>query len=103
MESNITKQLDDHESRIRRLEENDIKQQMKLTEIQKSQAEIKSLVLETDKEQSKNLNDYMNRILQTLTDTVSTKNKLKLIDRKEFWAVIAAIITAIVTYFARSC
>lgn len=100
------KVLDDHEVRIRKLEESDIKQQVQLAEIQKSQADLKILVMETAKEhtnsiaeQNKSMKDYNDKILDTLTSTIKsnneTSNKIKLTDRKEFWGIIGALIAAL--------
>lgn len=104
----IEKQLDDHGTRIKRLEESDIKQSMQLAEIQKSQAELKVLVIETTKEQNKALEGFTNKMIDTVTtvinNTVNTNNSIKLTDRKEFWGVVVAfvgIVSAIITYLVK--
>lgn len=104
----IEKQLDDHGVRIKRLEESDIRNQMLLSEIQKSQAELKVLVIETTKEQNKSLEKFTDKMIDTVTtvinNTVTTNNSIKLTDRKEFWGVVVAlvgIVTAIVTYLVK--
>ena len=94
--------LKDHEKRIRKLEESDIRQQIQLANIEKSQAEIKVMISENSREQQKTLNDFTNKILTAFTsnvkDTTKTKNKIQFYNTKEFWAVVATLTTALVTY-----
>lgn len=84
----LQEQLKDHEHRIRRLEESDIEQKIKLTNIEKSQAEIKLMI-----------NEGNNKLLQTLIDNNSMKNNIKITDRKELWGIAALVIGAICAYF----
>ena len=107
--------LNDHETRLRKLEENDIKLQMELKEISKGQVKLENLIYEMDKDHSKKLDDFTKRneditktILEAFTNKINkdteTENKIKLTDRKEFWAVIVAItgvLTSVVTYFIK--
>lgn len=104
----VEKILDDHENRIRRLEESDIRQQVQLAEIQKSQSEVKLLVMESNKEQSKTLSEFMKTMLDSMTSTIKennkTKNKIKLLDKKETWVAISTLIgilSAVVTYLTK--
>lgn len=102
---NDSEMLQDHEVRIRKLEENDIRQQVQLGEIQKSQAELKVLVMDTSKEQQKTLNEFTEKILTTFTKSISTdnktKNKIKFYNTKEFWAIGAAVITALIALLSK--
>lgn len=93
----VGKQLDDHEQRLRKLEESDIKQQIQLAEIQKSQSDLKALVMETSKEQSK-AND---KLLNALLNNNNVNNKIRLQDRKEFWGIVACIATALGAYLLK--
>lgn len=95
--------LQDHEVRIRKLEESDIKQQIQSANIEKSQAEIKLLINEISKEQRNTLNDFTDKILTSFTYNIcednKTKNKVKFYRTKQFWALISSIATAVITYF----
>ncbi|MCT8978859.1 hypothetical protein N4T77_19975 [Clostridium sp. CX1] len=97
--------LQDHEKRIRRLEESDIEQRMQLASIEKSQAEIKLMINENSKEQQKTLNEFTEKIVTTFTSNITednkTKNKIKFYNTKEFWAITAAVVTAVVAYFSK--
>lgn len=84
---NIQERVKDHEERIRRLEESDIEQKIKLTNIEKSQAEIKLMI-----------NEGNNKLLQTLIDNNTTRNESKLLDRKEIWGIVALVVGALLTY-----
>lgn len=104
----VEKILDDHENRIRRLEESDIRQQVQLAEIQKSQSEVKLLVMESNSEQRKTLNDFTKTMIDTFAGTIKhnnkTNNSIRLIDRKEFWGSVAAIVgilSAVITYLIK--
>ncbi len=63
-------QIQDHENRIRKLEESDIRQQIQLANIEKSQAEIKVMINETSKEQTKNMNEIMDKQQNIMNDTM---------------------------------
>ena len=71
--------VDDHEKRLRKVEENTMEMKYELLNIVKSQSDIKALVLETNKEQSKTLNN----MAKMIESNVSTNNQIRLIDRKE--------------------
>lgn len=102
---NELEMLHDHEGRIRKLEESDIRQQIQLANIEKSQAEIKVMINESSKEQQKTLNDFTEKILNTFTSNISddnkTKNKVQFYNTKQFWAIAATIITAVIAYFSK--
>jgi hypothetical protein len=102
-------QLKDHEIRIRKLEENDIQQRIQLTNIEKSQGEIKLMMAEQSKEQMKQnkeqikaLNDVTGDMIkyfqnQTVKNS-ENENKIKFQDRKEFWALVSLIAGALITW-----
>lgn len=79
--------LDDHEIRIRKLEESDVKQQIQLANIEKSQSEIKLMI-----------NEGNNKLLEALISNNTTANKIKVSDRKEFWALVSLIVGAVLAY-----
>ena len=83
----IGKQLDNHEERIKKLEENDIQQRIQLSNIEKSLAETRLDI--------KASND---KLLDAIIDNNSTRNKIKLSDRKELWAIVSLIAGAILAY-----
>lgn len=89
MEDNkyIENQLSDHEQRLRRLEESDIQQRIQLTNIEKNLAEAR---LE--------INSSNEKLLNAIIENGQASNKIKLMDRKEFWGVIGAIVSAILVY-----
>lgn len=87
-EKYITEKINDHEIRIRRLEESDIEQKIKLTNIEKTQAEIKLMI-----------NEGNNKLLETLISNNDTRNSIRTIDRKELWAIIGLIIGGILAFF----
>lgn len=84
----IEKQLDNHEERIKKLEENDIQQRIQLSNIEKSLAETR-LDIKASNE----------KLLDAIIDNNSTKNNIKLIDRKEIWAIVSLIIGGVLAYF----
>ena len=79
--------MDDHEVRIRKLEESDVKQQIQLANIEKSQSEIKLMI-----------NEGNNKLLEALISNNTTANKIKVSDRKEFWALVSLIVGAVLAY-----
>ena len=83
----IEKQLDDHEGRIKKLEENDIQQRIQLSNIEKSLAETR-LDIKASNE----------KLLDAIIDNNSIRNKIKLSDRKEIWAILSLIIGGVLTY-----
>lgn len=102
---NELEMLQDHECRIRKLEESDIRQQIQLANIEKSQAEIKVMINETSKEQQKTLKDFTEQILNTFTKNLSEdnsiKNKVNFYNTKQFWAITATIVTAVIAYLTK--
>ena len=90
-------QLLDHEQRLRKLEESDIKQQVKLQEIQTSQIEIKNMLLEQKQDSSKAMEKYMEKITNSLTDTIKNNNNRKTFSNKQMWAIIGTLITGLGT------
>ena len=82
----------EHEKRLRKLEESDIKQQLKLSNIEKSQSDIKLMINETSKEQQKAYKEVTNKLIDTLTDREKTNNKNSIYNTKQFWAGVGAII-----------
>ena len=95
--------LHDHENRIRKLEESDIRQQIQLANIEKSQSDIKLMINENTKEQRKTLNDFTAKILDTFTNNIRNdniiNNDIKFYKTKEFWTIMGLIVTAILGYF----
>ncbi|MBM7868893.1 hypothetical protein JOC70_000362 [Clostridium pascui] len=102
---NELEMLQDHEGRIRKLEESDIRQQIQLANIEKSQAEIKVMINDTSREQQKTLKDFTEQILSTFTKSLSddntTKNEVKFYNTKQFWAIVSSAITAAVAFFTK--
>ncbi|WP_039230692.1 hypothetical protein [Clostridium haemolyticum] len=88
--------IKEHEIRIRKLEESNIKMELQLNEISKGQLELKNLMYETQKENRKSDELMMNKVTDALTSTfkstIQTDNNIKLTDRKEFWGVLGTII-----------
>lgn len=80
--------INDHEIRIRKLEESDIKQQIQLANIERSQSEIKLMI-----------NEGNSKLLEALIENNNTGNKIKLSDRKEIWGIVSLIIGAVLAYF----
>lgn len=80
--------VDDHEERLRKVEENTMEMKYELLNIVKTQSDIKSLVLETNRDLTK-----------TIKDSVATNNQIRLIDRKELWGIFALIVGSVVGYF----
>ncbi|EDS77073.1 conserved hypothetical protein [Clostridium botulinum C str. Eklund] len=88
--------IKDHEARIRKLEESNIKMELQLNEISKGQVELKNLMYETQKENRKTSEMMMSKVTDALTSTfqstINTDNNIKLTDRKEFWGILGTII-----------
>lgn len=80
--------LDDHEKRLRKVEENTMEMKYELLNIVKSQSDIKALVLETNKDLTK-----------TIKDSIATNNQIRLIDRKELWGIFALVVGGVIGYF----
>lgn len=86
-DKHIDNAIQDHETRIRRLEESDIKQQLQLANIEKSQSEIKLMI-----------NEGNSKLLDTLISDKKCKTESKILDSKQFWAIIVIIATAVMGY-----
>ncbi|MEW9096526.1 MAG: hypothetical protein AB2417_15715 [Clostridiaceae bacterium] len=113
IEKHLQSQVKDHEIRIRQLEDSDVRQQIQLANIEKSQAEIKVMINESSREQQKALNDnqktlneFTERILDTFTNNINndnkTKNEVEFHNTKQFWAIVATLMTifsSIATYY----
>lgn len=84
------KQLLDHEERIRRLEASDIEQKLRLSNIEKSQTEIKLMITEGN-----------NKLLDNLINSNKQKDEIKFYNTKQFWALAATVITTIILYLTR--
>ena len=117
----IEKQLTDHENRLRRLEESDVAQKIELSNISKSQAEIKLMTTESSKDQMKQtkeqrdmLNDFTKDMLNyfkekecnqgKLQEKQITENmKIKFYKTKQFWTILGTLVTGVLggvlTYF----
>lgn len=102
----IFETLDKHDHRIRKLEESDIRQQIQLANIEKSQSEIKLMINEQSREQQKTLRDFTETMLTTFTTNIQndnkTKNNVQFYNTKKFWALLISltgILSSIVTYF----
>lgn len=85
--------VDDHELRIRILEEAKTRMEIQFANIGKNQQELKATVLDINREYTKQLDTFYNKIADMLSSTISTSNKIRLIDRKEFWITVATILT----------
>lgn len=102
----LEKKVDEHDVRIRKLEESDIKQQMQLQEIKTSQIEIKNMLLERDKkdterekrdiENQKSNNEMMQGLIENLTssitDTIKSNNNDNTYSKKQFWIFLGSIV-----------
>lgn len=102
-------QLKDHEIRIRKLEENDIQQRIQLTNIEKSQGEIKLMMSEQSKEQMKQnkeqiqalnsvTNDMIKYFQNQTSKNIDNESKIKTQDRKELWGLVALVVGALLTW-----
>lgn len=94
----IKDQVNDHEQRLRKLEKNDLKQQIQLANIEKSQSEIKCLINENTREQQKTLNDFASKVLEAFTTEKKSDKEEKFYTTKQFWAIISATIAAVVAF-----
>lgn len=94
----LREQVNDHEQRLRKLEESDLKQQIQLANIEKSQAEIKCLINDNTREQQKTLNDFTNKVLDTFTTDKKSKGEERFYNTKQFWAIISATVATIVAF-----
>lgn len=102
----MEKRVEDHEIRIKQLEESDLKQQIQFANIEKSQAEIKVMITENNRDNQRTLNEFTQKILETFTTNISdnnkAKNEVKFYNTKQFWAILTTVMTAlgsIITYY----
>lgn len=120
----IEKQLSDHESRLRRLEESDVEQRLELAGISKSQSEIKLLMAEQSKDAMKQsekqqnmLNGFTSQMLEYFKDkekreteqkarekekelevekeNSKTNNQIRFYKTKQFWTILGTLATGI--------
>lgn len=101
----LKEQVNDHEQRLRKLEDSDLKQQIQLANIEKSQAEIKLLINDNSREQQKTLNDFSSKLLDAFTsekksesEAKKTELETKFYNTKQFWAIVAGIVSAVVAF-----
>jgi hypothetical protein len=113
----VVDQLKDHEGRLRRLEESDVAQRIQLTNIEKSQAEIKLMMSEQSKEHQNMFNNFTAQMIdyfkekeskehdekikekEIQTENNKINNEIKFYNTKQFWVIISAIVTGILVYF----
>jgi hypothetical protein len=84
----LEERVNDHEERLRKIEANNMEMKYELLNINKSQSDLKLLFVEQNKEHSKQLD----KVLEQISSNIKTDNEIKLIDRKELWALVALII-----------
>ncbi|WP_048340997.1 hypothetical protein [Clostridium novyi] len=89
---NLEKKVDEHETRIKKLEESNLKMEIQLQEISKGQLELKNLIYATQQNTQDMLKESYGKMINTLTNTINTDNNIKLTDRKEFWGIMGTII-----------
>lgn len=94
----LEKKVDDHEDRLRRLEESDVQQRIQLTNIEKSQADIKLMLSEQSKEQQKMTEKTFDYFKERDAKFESNKQEIKFYNTKQFWVIATAIITGILAY-----
>lgn len=94
----VAKVLDDHEGRIRRLEEQSTTMMIRLTNIEKMQAETKATIYETSKENQELMKQMLNTVTNKLLESqeVAQGNAWSLIFK--VWAVIGPVIGAGLSY-----
>lgn len=91
-------QLQDHEKRIRILEESDIIQRIQLTNIEKSQSDIKLILNEQNKEQQIQIRNTTNEIMNMMRNGIVSSNEQKFYNNKQFWILISTILGMIAMY-----
>lgn len=106
IETQLESQVKDHEIRIKQLEESDLKQQIQFANIEKSQAEIKVMITENNRDNQRTLNEFTQKILETFTTNINNdniaKNEVKFYNTKQFWAILTTIMTvlgSVITYY----
>lgn len=108
---NLEDRLDDHEDRIRRLEQSNIEMKYEILSIKQGQTELKTLTLENHKAHTEQLNNFMNKMAEMIASSLqhnqnmektkqNDETKKKLLDRKELWAIGGVIITWLLTQLA---
>lgn len=93
--------LKDHEHRIRNLEDTTHELKFQLANIEKNQVDLKAIVLDVNREQSKSIKTLMDSLLSITGSAVNSTSEIRLIDRKEFWGIVALIIGGLITYLAK--
>jgi hypothetical protein len=93
-------QLQDHENRLRKLEESDIRQQIQLANIEKGNAEIKVMINESNKDFRSDLKENQTVLLEIIKDNNNTNKTIKLNNNKQTWTTIASILALIGTIIA---
>ncbi|MCM8901336.1 hypothetical protein KVG29_08895 [Caldicoprobacter algeriensis] len=97
MDSNVIKILDDHEGRIRRLEEQSTATMIRLANIEKGQAELKNTIYETAKDNQELMKQMMGQ-MSAVTERLlqaqekNSKNVWDLLFK--IWAVIGPALGA---------
>lgn len=106
----LEKKIDDHEDRLRRLEESDVQQRIQLTNIEKSQVDIKLMMSEQTKEQIKQskeqqqmlnsfTSDMLNYFKEKDNKLENMNGEIKFYNTKQFWVIISLIAGGVLTYF----
>lgn len=95
----LEKQVDDHENRLRRLEESDVQQRIQLTNIEKSQSDIKLMLSEQIKEQQRNFNDFTKNTIDHFKNREEENNKVEFYNTKQFWGIVSLLIGGLLAYF----
>lgn len=95
----IEERIEDHEVRLRKLEKNTLEVKYELVNVSKNQTDLKSLVLETNRDYTKHLKEFSNKMTELLGNNINTNNKIRLIDRKEIWGLVALIIGFALPFF----
>ncbi|MCD3254351.1 hypothetical protein [Clostridium botulinum] len=88
----IENRVDNHEVRIKKLEESNVKMELQLQEISKGQSDLKALIYATQQSTQDVLKESYQKMIDTVTSTINTDNNIKLTDRKEFWGILGTII-----------
>jgi hypothetical protein len=111
--------IKESEKNIRKLEESDIRQQIQLANIEKSQSEIKLMINESTREQQRTIRELLtaftgqilennkvqneiksenNKVENNIkVETNKTENNIKFYNTKQFWIILGTIATAIGT------
>lgn len=84
----MDERFNDHENRIRKLEESNVRQEMQLKTIETGQVKIENQLLTQSQDMSKSFSE----LIQIVKGDTDTTNKIRLIDRKEIWGVVGVLI-----------